>query len=189
MVNSPKEFLTLNSTENYSIYYDNKTYNPDQCPPKSRNREYRDVSLRSGRTTFRRIRFDVVTLRVYDNDFTFTETVGAPQPYGSAGDCYNRQRRCPQGDFSINLENTGFRLKHGTIWEPYGHHVVMKESSFVSSYKSYKIFLMFQLLISIENVIARILTWSIVLCAEAGAVVVALPQILLFTWTCEKCHF
>lgn len=133
MINSPKEFLTLNSTENYSIYYDNKTYNPDQCPPKSRSREYRDTSLRSGRTTFRRIRFDVVTLRVFDSDFTFTETVGAPQPYGSAGDCYNRQRRCPQGDFSINLENTGFRLKHGTVWEPYGHHVVLKESSFVST--------------------------------------------------------
>lgn len=132
MRNSPQEFLTLNSTENYSRYYDYKTHLPDTCPPESRHREYRDHSLPSGHTIFRKIRIDITTLRVYENDYTFAESIGTPQAFGSAGDCYNRHKKCPQGDFSINLENTGFRLRHGTIWEPIGHHVVMKESPSVS---------------------------------------------------------
>ncbi|XP_013098906.2 A disintegrin and metalloproteinase with thrombospondin motifs 9 [Stomoxys calcitrans] len=126
---APKEFVTLNATENYSIYYDHKTQTPDQCPPDSRFREYRDNSLRSGRTTFQRIRIDIVTLRVFEDDYTYAETLGQPQPYGSAGDCYNRRKQCPQGDFSINLKHTGFRLRHGAVWEAYGFHVVIKESS------------------------------------------------------------
>lgn len=132
MLNSPQEFVTLNATENYSIYHDYKTHNPDMCPPESRHREYRDSSLRSGRTTFKKIRIDIVTLRVYENDFTFAETTGTPQSYGSAGDCYNRRKQCPQGGFSINMEHTGFILRHGTVWEPIGSHVVMKESPSVS---------------------------------------------------------
>ncbi|KAM7364624.1 ADAM metallopeptidase with thrombospondin type 1 motif A isoform 2-T6 [Cochliomyia hominivorax] len=128
MRQSPQEFVTLNATENYSIYYDYKTYNPDLCPPESFQREYRDDSLEWGRTTFKKIRIDIRSLRVFENDFTFAESIGKPQPYGSAGDCYNRRKQCPRGGFSINLENTGFRLKYGTVWEPVGHHVVMKES-------------------------------------------------------------
>ncbi|XP_046806411.1 A disintegrin and metalloproteinase with thrombospondin motifs 9 isoform X2 [Lucilia cuprina] len=128
MHNSPQEFVTLNSTENYSIYYDYKITNPDLCPPDSLHREYRDDTLDSGRTTFKKIRIDIATLRVFESDFTFAESIGRPQPYGSAGDCYNRRKQCPQGGFSINLEHTGFRLRHGTVWEPIGHHVVMKES-------------------------------------------------------------
>ncbi|XP_075146854.1 ADAM metallopeptidase with thrombospondin type 1 motif A isoform X2 [Haematobia irritans] len=125
----PKEYVTVNETENYSIYYDHKTRTPDHCPPESREREYRDTSLRSGRTTFRKIGIDIVTLRVFEDDFTFADTLGTPQPYGSAGDCYNRRKQCPQGDFSINLEHTGFRLRHGAVWEAYGNHVIIKESS------------------------------------------------------------
>ncbi|XP_065369734.1 A disintegrin and metalloproteinase with thrombospondin motifs 9 isoform X2 [Calliphora vicina] len=128
MHSSPQEFVTLNSTENYSIYYDYKTRNPDSCPPDSVHREYRDDTLESGRTTFKKIRIDMATLRVFDSDFTFAESIGTPQPYGSAGDCYNRRKQCPQGGFSINLEHTGFRLRHGTVWQAIGSHVVMKES-------------------------------------------------------------
>ncbi|KAL9889384.1 ADAM metallopeptidase with thrombospondin type 1 motif A isoform 2-T2 [Glossina fuscipes fuscipes] len=129
MSTSPKEFVTVNATENYSIYYDNKTYHPDKCPPESRDLEFSDKSSNPGRTSFRKIRIDLTTLRIDENDFTFAESRGRPQSYGSAGDCYNRRKNCPQGDFSINLEHTGFHLRHGTVWEPYGHHVVMKESS------------------------------------------------------------
>lgn len=133
MSSSPKEFVTVNATENYSIYYDNKTYDPDKCPPESRDFEFSDKSSTPGRTSFRKIRIDLTTLRIDEKDFTFAESRGRPQSYGSAGDCYNRRKSCPQGDFSINLEHTGFHLRHGTVWELYGHHMVMKESNSVST--------------------------------------------------------
>lgn len=128
MKTSPKEFVTLNATENYSIYYDKKSSNPYQCPPKSRQHEYIDNNLESGHTSFHKIRIDIATLRVYDNDFTFADSIGRPQYYGSAGDCYNRLKKCPQGDFSISLDKTGFRLRGGTIWEVAGQHAVKMES-------------------------------------------------------------
>ncbi|XP_058978759.1 A disintegrin and metalloproteinase with thrombospondin motifs 9 isoform X2 [Musca domestica] len=125
---SPREYVTLNSTENYSIYYDRKTRNPDLCPPDSRQWEYADLSLQSGRTSFRKIRIDIFKLQVIVDDFTFADSIGYPQPYGSAGDCYNRRKLCPQGDYSINLAHTGFRIRHGVTWVAQGSHVVIKES-------------------------------------------------------------
>lgn len=129
---SPREYVTLNSTENYSIYYDRKTRNPDLCPPDSRQWEYADLSLQSGRTSFRKIRIDIFKLQVIVDDFTFADSIGYPQPYGSAGDCYNRRKLCPQGDYSINLAHTGFRIRHGVTWVAQGSHVVIKESPSVS---------------------------------------------------------
>uniref|UniRef100_A0A0K8VCK3 A disintegrin and metalloproteinase with thrombospondin motifs 9 n=2 Tax=Bactrocera latifrons TaxID=174628 RepID=A0A0K8VCK3_BACLA len=128
MSSSPKEYLTVNHLENYSIYYDYKTSEPNKCPPESRNREFRDNSTSSGRTNFRKIRINLPDLRVIENDFTFAETVGTPQLFGSAGDCYNRNKECPQGDFSINLEKTGFHIRAGARWDTFGHSVIMKVS-------------------------------------------------------------
>ncbi|XP_029407527.2 A disintegrin and metalloproteinase with thrombospondin motifs 9 isoform X2 [Bactrocera dorsalis] len=128
MSSSPKEYITVNHLENYSIYYDYKTSVPDRCPPESRNREFRDNSTSSGRTNFRKIRVNLPDLRIIENDFTFAETVGTPQLFGSAGDCYNRNKECPQGDFSINLEKTGFHIRAGARWDTFGHSVIMKVS-------------------------------------------------------------
>lgn len=132
MSSSPKEYITVNHLENYSIYYDYKTSDPDRCPPESRNREFRDNSTSSGRTHFRKIRINLPDLRIIENDFTFAETVGTPQLFGSAGDCYNRNKECPQGDFSINLEKTGFHIRAGARWDTFGHSVIMKVSKPVS---------------------------------------------------------
>ncbi|XP_037955485.1 A disintegrin and metalloproteinase with thrombospondin motifs 20 isoform X2 [Teleopsis dalmanni] len=129
MRNSPKEYVTVNPNENYSIYYGYKTSDPDTCPPLSRHREHRDTNINSGRTTFHKIRVNITDLRVIENDFIFANTIGTQQAFGSAGDCYNRNMECPQGDFSINLEHTGFRIRPGTKWDRFGNSVIMKESN------------------------------------------------------------
>lgn len=129
MAGKPKEYISLNPSENYSIYYDNKTKYPDMCPPESRNMEYKDNTLAYGRTHFRKVSINIMSLRVIENDYTFADSVGTPQPFGSAGDCYNRNGECPQGDFSINFNTTGFSIKSGVRWDMFGNSVIMKTSN------------------------------------------------------------
>jgi a disintegrin and metalloproteinase with thrombospondin motifs 9 len=64
-------------------------------------------------------------LHVHEDDYQFADTVGRPQPFGSAGDCYSDSGNCPQGDFSINLKDTGFRIKPKQEWELHGTFAVM----------------------------------------------------------------
>jgi len=55
-------------------------------------------------------------------DFTFSNTEGLNQiPYASAGDCYSALI-CPQGHFSINLKNTGFKVAKRTKWTVEGSY-------------------------------------------------------------------
>ncbi|XP_055922961.1 A disintegrin and metalloproteinase with thrombospondin motifs 9 isoform X2 [Eupeodes corollae] len=126
MNGKPKEYITLNPSDNYSIYYDNKTKSPDMCPPASRKFEYKDFDINGGRTHFRKVAIDIVRLRVIENDFTFADTVGTQQPFGSAGDCYNQNGECPQGDFSINFNTTGFSISSKTKWDMFGNRAVIK---------------------------------------------------------------
>jgi len=54
------------------------------------------------------------------NDFEYARSGGINQiAYGTAGDCYSAMK-CPQGRFSINLTNTGFRLSNKSRWRTYG---------------------------------------------------------------------
>jgi hypothetical protein len=62
---------------------------------------------------------------VYEDDYEFAESFGRPQPYGSAGDCYSNSGHCPQGDFSINLKETGFKIKAKQEWELHGKKAVI----------------------------------------------------------------
>ncbi|XP_055852459.1 A disintegrin and metalloproteinase with thrombospondin motifs 9 [Episyrphus balteatus] len=126
MNSKPKEYITLNPSENYSIYYDNKTKYPNMCPPESRNFEYKDYTVKFGRTHFHKVAIDIATLRIIENDFTFADTVGTEQPFGSAGDCYNTNGECPQGDFSINFNMTGFTISPKTRWDMFGNRAVIK---------------------------------------------------------------
>ncbi|KAH8409692.1 hypothetical protein KR222_001825, partial [Zaprionus bogoriensis] len=125
---APREYITVDPQENYSIYYEYKTQLIDSCPPESRAHEYAN-DQNSGRTHFRKLRLNISDLRIIENDFEFAESRGQRQALGSAGDCYNRNMNCPQGDFSISLERTGFALRPGTIWNTYGSRAVMKRSS------------------------------------------------------------
>ncbi|KAL7727530.1 hypothetical protein ACLKA6_000090, partial [Drosophila palustris] len=124
----PKEYITVEPQENYSIYYEYKTRYIDSCPPESRAHEYINAQ-NSGRTHFSKLRLNISELRIVENDFEFAESRGNRQALGSAGDCYNRKMNCPQGDFSISLQRTGFAMRPGTVWNTYGSQAVMKRTS------------------------------------------------------------
>ncbi|XP_034485693.1 A disintegrin and metalloproteinase with thrombospondin motifs 9 [Drosophila innubila] len=125
---APKEYITVEPQENYSIYYEYKTRNIDSCPPESRAHEYANPQ-NSGRTHFSKLRLNISELRIVENDFEFAESRGNRQALGSAGDCYNRNMNCPQGDFSISLQRTGFAMRPGTVWNTYGSRAIMKRTS------------------------------------------------------------
>lgn len=86
-----------------------------------------DPSLPSGITYFSKVRLDLHTLQVIIEDFTFSQTMGRhQQPFGSAGDCFSTTQRCPRGSFSINFENTKFRIRPKTRWDTHGRNVIQQ---------------------------------------------------------------
>ncbi|KRF83490.1 uncharacterized protein Dvir_GJ24366, isoform D [Drosophila virilis] len=125
---TPREYITVEPQENYSIYYEYKTRLIDSCPPTSRDHEYAN-DQNSGRTHFSKLRLNISEMRIIENDFEFAESRGQRQALGSAGDCYNRNMNCPQGDFSISLERTGFAMRPGTVWNTYGSRSIMQRAS------------------------------------------------------------
>ncbi|XP_017067675.2 A disintegrin and metalloproteinase with thrombospondin motifs 9 isoform X2 [Drosophila eugracilis] len=125
---TPSEYINVDPLENYSIYYEYRTKLTNSCPPASRNHEYYN-DQNSGRTQFSKLRVNITDLRILDNDFQFAESRGSPQKLGSAGDCYNRNGQCPQGDFSISMKDTDFTIRPGTVWRMHGQFSVMKKSS------------------------------------------------------------
>lgn len=118
---NPQEFISLKSEhENYSLYFDRRARNKDECPTDDRD-TWVDPSLASGFTYFSKVRIDVHSLQVIANDFSFARTSGRQhQPFGSAGDCFSATKRCPRGAFSINFEQTKFRIRPRTRWETRG---------------------------------------------------------------------
>ncbi|XP_026831617.1 A disintegrin and metalloproteinase with thrombospondin motifs 9 isoform X3 [Drosophila erecta] len=125
---TPREYVNVDPQENYSIYYEYRTKQTNSCPPESRAHEYYN-DQNSGRTHFKKLRLNITDLRILDNDFQFADTRGLPQKLGSAGDCYNRIGQCPQGDFSINMKDTDFSIRPGTVWRMHGQYSVMKRIS------------------------------------------------------------
>ncbi|XP_021708410.1 A disintegrin and metalloproteinase with thrombospondin motifs 9 isoform X4 [Aedes aegypti] len=123
--NAPTEYLTLQSglLENYAIYNNKRAEIAGVCSPSSADRV--DESIDYGATHYRKIRLNIHTLQVLVDDHRFTDRSGKPQAFGSAGDCYSNTGRCPQGDFSINLENTPFRIRPRTQWETKGVNAVL----------------------------------------------------------------
>jgi thrombospondin motif-containing protein 9 len=89
-------------------------------------KEMVDESIPYGTTRFNKIRLNIHNLQVIENDYTFASTVGKPQPFASAGDCYSSTEMCPQGDFSVNLEGTGFRIRPSTKWDVKGQNATMR---------------------------------------------------------------
>lgn len=113
----------LDYRENYSLYYERRLRNKDECSPRESD-QWIDHTLPSGVTYFSKVRLEVHSLKVIIDDFTFAHTSGRkPQPFGSAGDCFSTTKRCPRGAFSINFENTKFRLKPNTHWDTRGTDV------------------------------------------------------------------
>ncbi|KAL9697402.1 hypothetical protein quinque_000843 [Culex quinquefasciatus] len=123
--NAPAEYVTLKSglVENYAIYINRRAANAGVCAPSSA--DWVDESISYGATHYRKIRLNIGTLQVVEDDHRFTDRSGQPQAFGSAGDCYSNTGLCPQGDFSINLEGTPFRIRPRTQWETKGQNAVI----------------------------------------------------------------
>lgn len=123
----------LGSKENYSIYYSKRALDTSRCG--DRNNEFDEPRMVGlfGTTRFERIRLDIHTLKVIDDDYTFATSYGKDQKYGTAGDCYGTTNVCPQGDFSINLTGTKFRIRPKTMWEVTGHDSAIQYVVKVSS--------------------------------------------------------
>lgn len=121
---------SIGHRENFALHYEKRAKDSNHCP-RSRDEEYQDYSIPSGITYFNKIRIDLHTLQIVENDFQFVHWNGRRnQTFGSAGDCYSTAGRCPQGRFSINLTGTKFRIRPKTIWETRGQY-----SSMVFSHK------------------------------------------------------
>lgn len=116
--------MQLDDRENYSLYFDRRSRNKDECSMHDYD-HWVDPSLASGWTYFSKVRIDLHSLQVIIDDFTFTRTSGRKQQaFGSAGDCFSTTQRCPRGAFSINFENTKFRIRPKTRWETRGMHAI-----------------------------------------------------------------
>lgn len=110
----------IDERENYSLYYDRRSRNQEQCTSNESD-QYVDSSIPSGMTYFSKVRIDLHSLQVITEDFTFARTSGRrQQSFASAGDCFSTMERCTRGAFSINFENTKFRIRPKTRWDTRG---------------------------------------------------------------------
>lgn len=117
---NPTEFISLRSKENFSEIYDKRLKDPGTCPnngTRSNNCNcHRNPYSRSGYTTYSKIRINLNTLSVVQDEISFAVTQqGRSVDYGTAGDCYSLLN-CPQGRFQIDLTGTGFVVSRNTRW-------------------------------------------------------------------------
>ncbi|XP_031637497.1 A disintegrin and metalloproteinase with thrombospondin motifs 9 isoform X2 [Contarinia nasturtii] len=133
---NPQEYISLrDDRENYSLYFDRRSRNKDECLINESD-HWVDSTIASGLTYFSKVRIDLHSLQVITDDFTFARTSGRrQQPFASAGDCFSTTRRCPRGAFSINLENTKFRIRPRTRWETRGMNVIQHFYGFEPPYQ------------------------------------------------------
>lgn len=106
--------------ENYSAYYERRSRDKDQCM-HNENDQWDDPSIPSGQTIFTKVRINLHSLQVIIDDFTFSSTNGRrQQQFATAGDCFSSTQQCPRGVFSINFEQTKFRIRPRTRWDTRG---------------------------------------------------------------------
>ncbi|KAL4226991.1 A disintegrin and metalloproteinase with thrombospondin motifs 9 [Mactra antiquata] len=129
----PQEFLNLpaGETENFSEIYPYRLKRQKTCPNNgTRPQTCTDCRVRTyrnaGKTSYSKVKIDILTLKVQVTDLTFARSVnGKNIPYGSAGDCYS-SNECPQGQFSINLSGTGLIVTQNTTWMSQGNHATQR---------------------------------------------------------------
>ena len=118
---SPKEFITLESgpENNYAIIYGQRLQDRYSCSGPARAKLYAE----RGTTKFSKVRLDLRTMTVIDNDFTFAESSpgGRNVPYGTAGDCYSvNPGPCRKGSFKVDLTRTRLRIEDSVEWSLQG---------------------------------------------------------------------
>lgn len=113
----PKEYIRLPAGENYAIYYDKRSSDKNRCP-RTEADTYKDYSLPSGVTHFKKVRLDLHRLVVIEDDYQFVRWSGTRiQSFGSAGDCFSLDQACPRGRFSVNFEGTRFHIRTDSTWD------------------------------------------------------------------------
>lgn len=117
----PQEYLTLKAgpDENYALHFDKRSNDETKCPSGHYD-DFIDQTIPYGTTRFSKVKLNIHTLQVIEDDFVFSVTNGKKQSFGSAGDCYSNTQQCPQGRFSINLNGTSFRIRPKTKWSTDG---------------------------------------------------------------------
>lgn len=117
--NDPVEYVTLRkgNQENYSLFYSKRSTDVSRC---ENGKGTHDESIHYGTTRFNKVRLNINTLQIVDDDYQFSQTVGRPQKFATGGDCYSNTGSCPQGDFFVNFEGTGFRIRATNTWQASG---------------------------------------------------------------------
>ncbi|KAG8439752.1 hypothetical protein GDO86_005793, partial [Hymenochirus boettgeri] len=127
---SPKEYITLvkGETDNFSEVFGYRLKNPYECPFNGSRKQdcaCKNDYLAAGYTSFTKIRLDIMSMQIKTTDLRFSHTLfGRPIPLATAGDCYSAIK-CPQGQFSINLTGTDFRISDTTRWIALGNYAAI----------------------------------------------------------------
>ncbi|XP_050315831.1 A disintegrin and metalloproteinase with thrombospondin motifs 9-like isoform X2 [Anthonomus grandis grandis] len=122
----PQEYISLHSDQsNFAEIYDRRLRDLSSCPYNGQRRDNCVCDNigpeHSGRTIFWKVRLNTTSLQILGDDFTFSKQIkGHRIPYGTAGDCYSSHGSCPQGQFSIDLRHTSFKLSSDIRWKNTG---------------------------------------------------------------------
>ncbi|KAI6211925.1 BMA-GON-1, isoform e [Aphelenchoides besseyi] len=132
----PKTYLNVPVETNFAEFYDKRQVQhlillyPHSCPYNGQRNDSCECSndghTSAGRSEFSKLRVDLHNMKINPHDYTFAKTLhGTPIAVGTAGDCY-AMSDCPQGQFSIDLRNTGLRLADDLEWKTQGHRTTSK---------------------------------------------------------------
>lgn len=138
----PKEYVTLvaGTAENYALFYDKRSRDKDRCP-RSEREVYKDTNLPAGLTYFEKVRLNIHTLTVVEDDYSFVRSHGNNQRFGSASDCYSTTTgKCLQGHFSMNFTGTKFQIRQNTIWETRNATIIFAQKVMKKKYCSEMVF-------------------------------------------------
>uniref|UniRef100_A0A8C5W708 ADAM metallopeptidase with thrombospondin type 1 motif 20 n=1 Tax=Leptobrachium leishanense TaxID=445787 RepID=A0A8C5W708_9ANUR len=139
---SPKEYITLvrGETDNFSEVFGYRLKNPYECPFNGTRKQdcaCKNDYLAAGYTAFSKIRLDLISMQIKTTDLTFAHTRhGRAVPFASAGDCYSAAK-CPQGQFSINLSGTDFRISSSAKWIAQGNYATVSVHKSQDGTKTY----------------------------------------------------
>ncbi|BES98774.1 a disintegrin and metalloproteinase with thrombospondin motifs [Nesidiocoris tenuis] len=126
----PREFLTVNSENNYAMVFHENIRAPSgaECgdsPYRGYCGHYVSAQLASGFTVFYKLAINITTLTVIGNDWTFAKAArGDYIPVAEAGDCFSRI--CPQGSFKISLRETNFAVSRDSKWHTKPSHTYIR---------------------------------------------------------------
>ncbi|XP_075065170.1 A disintegrin and metalloproteinase with thrombospondin motifs 20 [Mixophyes fleayi] len=127
---SPKEYITLvkGEADNFSEVFGYRLKNPYECPFNGSRKQdcvCKNDYLAAGLTVFNKIRLDIISMQIKTTDLLFGRTLlGRAVPFATAGDCYSAAK-CPQGQFSINLSGTDFRISDAVSWIAQGNYATV----------------------------------------------------------------